>query len=224
MFTEQIESDEGFVEADLAKFEAVYSVNDDDKFNSDSEGFAELNYRVASLCFTYYGEDDNFASRINKAYIYLNKNHTASDAGDLGSYENENLAECYYQICSFYKKYILSKTADEASASDFQSLFDTLNNLLDSIESDTNANKYDKLVLYNGIFMLLYDRCGDMASVDLSQDTVLDLYDRVYESATNLQVGESKEYAKKLQDEMESKYASYREAIERKYNNTKERD
>ena len=224
VFTEQIESDEGFVEADLAKFEAVYSVNDDDKFNSDSEGFAELNYRVASLCFTYYGEDDNFASRINKAYIYLNKNHTASDAGDLGSYENENLAECYYQICSFYKKYILSKTADDASASDFQSLFDTLNNLLDSIESDTNANKYDKLVLYNGIFMLLYDRCGDMASVDLSQDTVLDLYDRVYESATNLQVGESKEYAKKLQDEMESKYASYREAIERKYNNTKERD
>ena len=134
-----------------------------------------------------------------------------------------NLAECYYQICSFYKTYILSQTADDASASDYQALFDSLNELLDRLENDDSANKYDKLVLYNSIFLLLYDRCGEIASTGFEQSNVLELFDRVYESVTEIQVSESKVYASSLQSEMENKYQQYRDAIERAYSNAGKR-
>jgi len=220
VYNNAIEADEPFDEGDLRQFESVYSANDEEKFLSDPAGFAELNYSVASLCFTYYEPDggDSFASRINKAYTYLSKNHTAVyEDGTLTEYTSMNLSECYYQICSFYKKYILSKTADDASASDFQALFDTLNSLLDSIENDEKANNYDKLELYNGIFLLLYDRRTDMAGAQFAQAEVLAMFDRVYESASAMNIGENKVYAKALQEEMVSNYTSYRSAIERTY-------
>ena len=212
-------------ESDWKQFEAVYSATDDEKFLSDPQGFAELNFRAASLCFTYYTPQngDSFAGRINKAFVYLSKNHSAIENGLLTEYENMNLAECYYQICSFYKTYILSQTADDASASDYQNLFDSLNGLLDRLESDNSANKYDKLVLYNSIFFLLYDRCDEIASTGFEQDNVLELFDRVYESGTGIQVSESKVYANNLQKEMETKYQQYRDAIVRAYSNAGKR-
>ena len=225
VYFNEIESDEEFDEADLREFEAVYSANDEEKFTADPAGFAELNYRVASLCFTYYTPDggDSFASRINKAYTYLSKNHNAVYVdGTLTEYTNMNLSECYYQICSFYKKYILSKTADDASADNFQELFNTLNTLLDSIENDSAANNYDKLELYNGIFLLLYDRRTDMASVQFAKESVLAMFDRVYESASAMNIGANKVYAKALQEEMTTNYSAYRSAIERTYD-TEER-
>jgi len=225
VYFNDIESDDAFEERDLREFEAVYTANDEEKFASDPIGFAELNYRAASLCFTYYTPDsgDSFASRINKAYTYLSKNHSAVyEDGILTEYSNMTLSECYYQICSFYKKYILSKTADDASADNFQELFDTLNSLLDSIEQDSAANNYDKLELYNGIFLLLYDRRTDMASVQFSKEAVLAMFDRVYESASKMNIGTNKVYAKSLQEEMTSNYESYRNAIERTYD-TEER-
>lgn len=224
-YTNAIEEGSSFTEEDLKVFEAVYSVNDDEKFAADPESFAELNYQAASLCFTYYTPQsgESFASRINKAYTYLNYNHTAVENGILAEYTNMQLSECYYQICSFYKKYILSKTADDASANDFQELFNTLNSLLDSIEADKDAINYDKLELYNGIFMLLYDRRSDMASVNFEKQAVLNLFDRVYKSATGITVSESKEYARALQNQMKSNYDSYKDGIERTFTNTEER-
>ena len=225
VFANNIEAGGTFTESDLRVFEAVYSVNNDERFAADPKGFAELNYRAASLCFTYYTpkDGDSFASRINKAYTYLNYNHTAYEQGTVTEFTNRNLSECYYQICSFYKKYILSQIADDASANDFQNLFDTLNVLLDSIEKDEAANKYDKLELYNGIFMLLYDRRSDMASAEFDKTVVLDMFDRVYKSGTDMQVGEAKKYAKTLQEQMSINYDKYRDGIERTYNNTEER-
>lgn len=224
VYFNEIESDEVFEESDLREFESVYSANDEEKFAADPTGFAELNYRVASLCFTYYTPEsgDSFASRINKAYTYLSKNHdVVYEDGTLTEYTNMNLSECYYEICSFYKKYILSKTADDASQDDFQELFHTLNTLLDNIENDTAVTNYDKLELYNGIFLLLYDRRTDMASVQFSQETVLAMFDRVYKSASAMNISEYKEY-KALQEEMTNNYSAFRSAIERTYD-TEER-
>lgn len=225
-FTNDIEAGGTLSDSNLKVFEAVYSASDDEKFAADPEGFAELNYRAASLCFTYYTPQsgDSFASRVNKAYNYLNKNHLAMESGLVGDYESAEMSECYYQICNFYKKYILSQTADDASASDFQDLFNTLSPLMDSIEQNKGANKYDKLEFYNGIFMLMYNRRADMASAKFDQKEVLSLFDRVYESASSIQVGETKVYAKALQRQIEDNYESYRNAIVRAYNNEEKRD
>lgn len=220
-FTNQIDEGEKFTDSELKIFESVYSPNDEEKILFDPEGFAQLNYRIASLCFTYYSPDgeESFAGRINKAYTYLNTNHDYIEKGTVTDFESKNMSECYYEICVFYKKYILSQTADEASESDYRDLFDRLYKLLELIETDENANKYDKLELYNGIFMLLYDRRNDMASVNFDKTMLLELFDKAYNNALEIQVSESKKYTLTLKEQMTENYSEYKEAIERAYKN-----
>ena len=207
-------------ESNLREFEAVYSAADDSKFAADPQGFAELNYRIASMCFTYYTQDkgESLAARINKAYVYLNKNHSGLENGMLTEYESMNLSECYYQICKFYKSFILSQT-NSPSANDFQELFDSLNALLDRIENEGSANSYDKMVFYNGIFRLLSYNRVEMARYEFGLDNVLALFDRVYESAMSIKVNEAKTYIKDLQREMEENYQKDRSQIEITYIN-----
>lgn len=208
-------------DADLKEFEAIYSVANDEIFASDPESFAELNFRMASMCFTYYGYEDS-ANRygkpgVNKAYPYLEKNHTALENGDVAEFADMNLSECYYQICHFMKTYEFNDTADEASANDFAELFNTLNSLLDRIENDKGASKYDKLVVYHSIFYLVYNQRDNMESTHFEEKTVLEMFDWVHESAMGLDISESKTYLTDLRDEIRDNYEGYREKIENKY-------
>lgn len=212
-----------FLSDELAQFEALYDPTDETKYSNDYEGFAELNYRVGKMCFTYFdrtlSQNENFSARINRAYRYLSQNHSFIDGGlvsrDSGSMQ---MSECYYQICDFYKKYIFSQTADTASAEDFAEFFGTLDDLLDAIKSNSSATAYDKLELYNNIFMLLYDRRADMVSAGVDQETVLNLYDRVYNSAEGIDASQRILWTV-LKSEMQNNYTNYKAAIERAYTN-----
>ncbi len=212
---------------ELKQFEALYDPSDDAKYSSDYQGFSELNYRIGKMCFTYYdrtlSQNENFSARINKAYIYLNQNHTFIQNSQVAqSSGNMQLSECYFQICDFYKKYIFSQTADTASAEDFASFFGSLDDLLDGVESNSSATAYDKLELYNNIFMLLYDRRADMVSAGVSRDIVLELFDRVYSSAEEIDASQRTLWTV-LKAEMQDNYATYKAAIQRAYTNAEGR-
>ena len=60
-----------------------------------------------------------------------------------------------------------------------------------------------------------------MVSVNVDEETVLNLLETVYNSAKSMSV--QKEQSKKLQQEVVDNYATYREAIERAYDNAAER-
>lgn len=217
-----------FLSDELAQFEALYDPTDETKYSNDYEDFAELNYRIGKMCFTYYdrtlSQNENFSARINRAYRYLSQNHSFIENGSISSSAgNMQMSECYYQICDFYKKYIFSQTADTASAEDFATFFGTLDGLLDAIEGNTSATAYDKLELYNNIFMLLYDRRADMVSAGVDQETVLKLYDRVYSSAESIDASQRILWTV-LKSEMQDNYTNYRAAIERAYTNAEGRD
>lgn len=212
---------------ELAQFEALYDPTDESKYSNDYDSFAELNYRIGKMCFTYFdrtlSQNENFSARINRAYRYLSQNHSFIQEGLVSSTAGSmQMSECYYQICDFYKKYIFSQTADTASAEDFATFFDTLDDLLDAIESNLSATAYDKLELYNNIFMLLYDRRADMVSAGVDQQTVLNLYDRVYSSAENIDASQRILWTV-LKREMQDNYTNYRTAIERVYTNAEGR-
>lgn len=212
---------------ELKQFEALYDPNDETKYSNDYQSFSELNYRIGKMCFTYYdrtlSQNENFSARINKAYIYLNQNHTFIQNSQVEqSSGNMQLSECYFQICDFYKKYIFSQTADTASAEDFANFFGSLDDLLDGIESNSSATAYDKLELYNNIFMLLYDRRSDMVSAGVSQDIVLALFDRVYNSAEDIDASQRTLWTV-LKTEMQDNHETYRTAIQRAYTNAEGR-
>lgn len=212
--------DEGrFSDAENSQFLALYNANKDG-FDNASLEVAELNYKIGMMYFNYYTKQDGTVSdaeRVQKAYPFFAANFENQEIP--ADFAEKHLSDCYYQICAFYKKYILpSATVDEASKSIYEQLFHTIEGFLDEVEG---ASSYDKLSLYNGVFMLIYDQREDLVSVGYDQTAVLGLFEEVYNEAKTLSV--RKEQAEKLQREIVNNYEGYREAIERAYSNAAER-
>lgn len=213
--------DEGrFGKEENDEFLALYNANKD-TFDHTTSEVAELNYKIGMMYFNYYTEEDgsySFSTRVQKAYSFFAENHNNVEIPQ--DFENMNLSECYYQICSFYKNYILNgATVEEASRDNYENLFSTIENTLADVQS---AGAYNQLSLYNGIFMLLYDQRSSMVQVKMEQNEITDLMDNVYDDAKNLTV--QKEQSQKLQQEIMEHYDTYRQAIIRAYTNAEERE
>ena len=191
--------DEGrFGKEENDEFLALYNANKD-TFDHTTSEVAELNYKIGMMYFNYYTEEDgsySFSTRVQKAYSFFAENHNNAEIPQ--DFEDMNLSECYYQICSFYKNYILNgATVEEASRDNYENLFSTIENTLADVQS---AGAYNQLSLYNGIFMLLYDQRSSMVQVNVEQKEIIDLLDNVYDDAKNLTV--QKEQSQKLQQEI----------------------
>lgn len=213
--------DEGrFGKEENDEFLALYNASKD-TFDHTTSEVAELNYKIGMMYFNYYTEEDgsySFSTRVQKAYSFFAENHNNAEIPQ--DFEDLNLSECYYQICSFYKNYILNgATVEEASRDNYENLFSTIENTLADVQS---AGAYNQLSLYNGIFMLLYDQRSSMVQVKMEQNEITDLMDNVYDDAKNLTV--QKEQSQKLQQEIMEHYDTYRQAIIRAYTNAEERE
>lgn len=209
---EAYENEGQFSKSESDQFLALYNANKDG-FDTTDPAVSQLNYKIGLMYFNYY-TDDSVNTRVQKAYPFFSANYENGT-----DFDEKSLSDCYYQICSFYKKYILnSATVEEASRDNYENLFATIESALYDVEG---AGAYDQLALYNGVFVLLYDQRSYMASVNVDKETVLDLVDTVYESAASLTV--QKDQSKKLQQEIVDNYRDYRDAIERAYGNTAER-
>lgn len=213
--------DEGrFGKEENDEFLALYNANKD-TFDHTTSEVAELNYKIGMMYFNYYTEEDgsySFSTRVQKAYSFFAENHNNAEIPQ--DFEDMNLSECYYQICSFYKNYILNgATVEEASRDNYENLFSTIENTLADVQS---AGAYNQFSLYNGIFMLLYDQRSSMVQVKVEQNEITDLMDNVYDDAKNLTV--QKEQSQKLQQEIMEHYDTYRQAIIRAYTNAEERE
>ena len=219
---EAFEEEGKFGKAENDQLLASYNAHKD-LFDASSPDVAELNYKIGMMYFNYYTNDDgsyDFSQRVQKAYSFFEMNHENENISDEFTYKN--LSDCYYYICSFYKKYILqSATIDEASKENYDELISNIASVLKEVESIPDANSYDKLVAYNGVFMLLYDQRKDFAQSGIESAGILELVDNIYNSARSLDV--KKEQTKKLQAEIVDNYKDYREAIERAYVNAEER-
>lgn len=208
-----------FSKAENDEFLAIYNQYKS-VFDVEDADVAELNYKIGTMYFNYYTDEDgeySFSDRVQKAYPFFLANFENQDM--VVDFENQTLSNCYYQICNFYKVYVLSSASvEEASKSNYDNLFIAIEESLEAVE---NAGAYDQLSLYSGVFMLLYDQRANMQSVNVEEDVVLDLLDDVYQRASTLTV--QKEQSMTLQDEILEHYDNYREAIERIYVNAEER-
>ena len=216
---EAYENEGVFSKNENNEFLALYNAHKDG-FDNTSADIAELNYKTGMMYFNYYTDESgikSFSNSVQKAYPFFQANfENQVISADFGQ---KKLSNCYYQICSFYKKYILnSATVEEASMESYNDLFIIIESALDDVK---NESAYDQLTLYNGIFMLLYDQRLSMASVNVSQEQVNNLFEEVYKNAKSLTV--QKAQSKKLQQEIIDNYTEYREAIDRAYLNVKER-
>lgn len=219
---EAYEEEGRFGKAENDQFLALYNANKDG-FDPTGVEAAELNYRIGMMYFNYYTNADgsyDFSTRVQKAYSFFAENYENDQME--GEFSYKKLSDCYYHICSFYKQYILqSASVDEASKEDYDRLLATVSDVLTEIQSIEDANAYDKLVAYNGVFMLLYDQRTDMVQIGVEEQEVLDLLASIYQNAKSLNV--NKEQTKKLQSEIVDNYTDYQDAVKRAYTNARER-
>ena len=201
------------------QFLGIYNRNKAE-FDTSSKEYAELNYQIGMMYFNYYTDEDgsySFSNRVQKAISFFEVN--AKNENISPDFKEKKISDCYYQICSFYKTYILnSATVEEASKENYEQLLDQINDTLTEVE---DSGAYDKLTFYNGVFMLLYDQRTNMEQVNVDQDKMLTLLNCVYEKASELTV--QKEQSQQLQREILDNYDNYREAIQRTYTNAEER-
>lgn len=201
------------------QFLGIYNRNKAE-FDTSSKEYAELNYQIGMMYFNYYTDEDgsySFSNRVQKAISFFEVN--AKNENISPDFKEKKISDCYYQICSFHKTYILnSATVEEASKENYEQLLDQINDTLTEVE---DSGAYDKLTFYNGVFMLLYDQRTNMEQVNVDQDKILTLLNCVYEKASELTV--QKEQSQQLQREILDNYDNYREAIQRTYTNAEER-
>lgn len=213
------ENEGSFGKTENDEFLALYNANKDG-FDVASVELAELNYRIGMMYFNYYTNEDggySFSSRVQKAYPFFLTNYENEQMS--ASFQYKTLSDCYYQICSFYKKYILnSANVEEASRENYMKLFQVIEESLNSVKE---AGAYDQLTLYNGTFMFLYDQRANLESVNVDKEIIVSLMDKIYSNASSLSV--QKEQSKKLQGEILDNYDKYKNAIERTYTNAEER-
>lgn len=214
---EAYENEGKFGKSESDQFLALYNAHKAG-FDNTTVEVAELNYKIGKMYFNYYDDGtDSFSNRVQKAHPFFEANY--KNQAISAEFAEKSLSDCYYQICSFYKKYILSSaTVEEASRDSYQTLFNTITGALEDVKG---AGAYDKLTLYNGTFMLLYDQRVSMASVNVEESTVLELLETVYKGAKSLSV--QKEQSKELQREIVDNYEEYKQDIERAYDNAAER-
>lgn len=214
---EAYENEGVFSKKENSEFLAVYNQHKED-FDYTDSAVASLNYKIGVMYFNYYTAEDGsgeFSTRVQKAFPFFEENYANQE---IPSYAEKTLSDCYYQICSFYKKYILSSaTVDEASKENYEDLFSTINNTLDSVKE---AGVYDQLTLYNGVFMLLHDQRNSMAAVNIPQEDVQNLLLTVYNKASS--INSNKEQTQKLKQEIIDRYSTFSEAISRTYTNVQE--
>ncbi|MDR1017542.1 MAG: serine/threonine protein kinase [Lachnospiraceae bacterium] len=199
---------------------ALYSDGQRKKvFDTKSDTFAELNYQIGMMYFNYYKNADgdlSISECVNRAWSFFDVNK--KNAPD--SFKEKNISNCYYEICKFYRDYMLDKSSiDEASNSDYVKLFKTIKTTIPKVES---AGAYDQLSLYNAIFLLLYDQKDTMSEVKVDKNTVLDLLKEIYDKSSSLTV--QKKQSKELQSEIDNNYDSYVTAINRTWNNLQIRE
>ena len=196
-----------FGQKESATFLALYDANKG-SFDPAAKETAELNYKAGRMYFNYYGGvTGSFSTKVQKAYNFFAANKENDSISP--EFQERALSDCYYDICAFYKKFILGNSVEEPSLQEYQKLFNTIDNAMNSVR---NAGAYDQLTLYNGTFNLLFDQSEEMASVNFDEQTVLELFDEVYRKAQSLSV--NKEQARQLRDEIINNYAKYRAIIE----------
>ena len=196
-----------FGQKESATFLALYDANKG-SFDPAAKETAELNYKAGRMYFNYYGGvTGSFSTKVQKAYNFFAANKENDSISP--EFQERALSDCYYDICAFYKKFILGNSVEEPSLQEYQKLFNTIDNAMNSVR---NAGAYDQLTLYNGTFNLLFDQCEEMASVNFDKQTVLELFDEVYRKAQSLSVNTG--HTRQLRDEILNNYENYRAIIE----------
>lgn len=168
-------------------------------------------YNAGLLFFHRYGikEDVSFGDRVRRAYGYFERALSI----ECDDWEYSSIANCYFQICKFYKTYVLSSSeAKEATTLEYMEL---LHSVKETMETATNLEALDRLTLANAGFMLIFDLRQAFYEKEIGLAVVMDTIEFIENEVKQISV--SRNEAVKLKKEILENVESYKGIIERTY-------
>ncbi len=160
-YQEKAESDDGFTNQDLTDFELIYTggkkLEDGDiaKDNSaelkkaDPQTYGEINFDMAVLCFNHLvSKDDNgkVMKQSKREQCLRALDYFALNEG-LEGYTPSELETNYKALCELQINFLSNFKKDAVTAAEFKVLFNSMNEVLESISEDENMTPRDYLYL-----------------------------------------------------------------------------
>lgn len=204
-----------FGETESKKFMKQYNQHKEE-FDTESEEYYDMMYRMAITYFYLYsGDDDSFRARILKADPYFK---TIVDSNNTMC-ENYNTAVSYHVIGDFYNKYVVNATSiKEPKKEDHEELLESLKMCIANMEQyDYDDAAYVKLTMYQEIENLLNNYRKSFASTGVEMGKVLQILEDINNRTKQLSVTQEKSV--QLQENILDSYDEYKENIESSYSN-----
>ena len=157
-----------------ADFLILYNAHTTDFDMSDPET-AKLNFMAGTMYLSVYtgSGEATFAERVQKAYSFFAANEDYS--GD--PYVEESASHCLYNVCLFYKSYILTPSAKEIPTEDYLQLYRMMQ---DSVSGSDQLEVQFQLTLYQASLELLYSQRSGFAVSGLTQSEITGLIEDIY--------------------------------------------
>lgn len=208
-----------FGDTESNKFSALYNENKS-SFDTNSIDVIDLNFEIGYLYFNLFsGGDNTTRSRMLKASSYF-KDVVESGRED---YERFELAGSYYIVCDFYATYVANSTGvNEPSEEAYDNLLISLETCINNLEDyESPESAYVKLTMYESLMNLIYDHRTGLAKYDIDQEKVIDIIDLIRKKTNAVSVTQT--VSIKLQETILSNYDEYVDAVNRAYENARER-
>ncbi len=184
-----------------------------ESLDNSNPDVAALYYEVGKLYFAYY--DGSLKERSFNAKNFFE--HAISEGS--ADFERKEMAECYFEICSFMTK---QSTTKEPTHKEYEELFKEIDSAITTVDKATDdESNYDKISLYYTTMLLLNDQSEYLAGVGFDRQEILDLLKELYQKSNA--ITSNLTYVNELKTKINSSYEQFKVNINTKYNEVEKR-
>lgn len=203
---------DAFGSKESRKLQALYQDNLE-ALDAESPEVAVLRYQLGLLYLNHYmegsAEETAVHTRIEEAAPYFLENHRNAELPQ--DFEKEALCEGFYSVCCLYSSQIIRQADSGIAVSDGAVVLEALEALLETVDSVSTADNYDKLSAYYLTDCILSQCAEGLLTAGGDPDQILGLFDEAYAEAEAL-TAENAQQAY-VRNEIIDRYCQRRELI-----------
>ena len=185
----------------------------------NTEEYVDMCYRVGFMYFNFYTENGNnsFQAKVVKSAPYFKEVHEILENNSDISFAQQNAAESYYTVTSFYKSNNGMQLAKAHTLDELRELLSAFSKCMDELDNFDESNDPSaqaiKLSQYSSFANQINELRNEFAAVKVSESEVQSLIDEIESAEKKITLGELDSQREKALAEI----SSFRENISRAY-------
>lgn len=164
--------------------------------DTETDVYVDLCYRIGFMYFNFYSENgsDSFQAKIVKSAPYFKEVHEILENNPDISFPQQNAAESYYTVTSFYKSNNGMQLAKAHTVDELRGLLKAFSKCVDELEDFDESNDASaqaiKLSQYSSFANQINELRNEFADVGVDESEVQSLIDKIESSEMKITLGE----------------------------------